>query len=83
MQFVKETPIHRIGAVTSHAKTKAKSVISKHARSWRLRQNRRNSPIGKALPRWTNAFAQLWAQGHFRLALKREIDPVCGHQESD
>ena len=50
MHFVKEAPIHRIGAVTSHAKTKAKTVISKHARSWRLRKNRRNSPIGKALP---------------------------------
>ena len=50
VQFVKEiTPARtRICAVASHAG--AKGIISKHARSWRIRKRRQTSAIGQALP---------------------------------
>lgn len=48
IQFVKETAASRVCTVTNPFK--AKNIISKHARSWRLQKHRQTSAIGQALP---------------------------------
>ena len=48
IQFVKAGPAPCVGAVTG--RLKAEGVISQHARSWRLRRQRRDSALGRAWP---------------------------------
>ena len=48
IQFVRASPAPCVGAVSDHHK--AKGVISKHARTWRLQRHRRASLLGQACP---------------------------------
>ena len=48
IQFIKAGPAPCVGAVTG--RLKAEGIISQHARSWRLRKQRRASPLGQAWP---------------------------------